>query len=168
MTSIQVTPALQVTPAVNFGSVTRYSPVFQATGLTFTGSGLTYPTYNSYYVKNGHIVSFWIDINLSTVTNFGTGQYKVNLPFQPHANSSNHFLGWTWVDPSQPADALNGHVQIVADTTPGNQTMDLHWLGADTPNPKPVIEHLFYQGYPVTLTTVSKIYIGGTYFTDQL
>ena len=30
-------------------SAVRWSPSFQATGLTFTGSGSTYPTYNSYY-----------------------------------------------------------------------------------------------------------------------
>lgn len=160
--------SIKITPAVNFGAVTRYSPIFSATGLSFTGTDSSYPTYNSYYVKNGYIVSFWIDIALTTVTNFGTGQYKVDLPFPPHSNSSNHFLGWTWVDPTQAPDALNGHIQIVGDTMPGNQTMDLHWLGGDTPNPKPVIEHLFYQGYPVTLTTASKIYIGGTYFTDVL
>lgn len=154
-------PALHIPPI-------RFSPTLSATGLTFTGSGSTYPTYNSYYVKNGYLVSFWIDINLSTVTNFGTGQYKVNLPVLPHSNSSNHFLGWAWADPSQPPDALNGHVQIIGDTTPGSQVLDLHWLGGDTPTPKPVIEHLFYQGYPLTLTTDSKIYIGGTYFTDIL
>lgn len=154
-------PALHIPP-------TRYSPTFAATGLTFTGSNSTYPTYNSYYVKNGYLVSFWIDINLSTVTNFGTGQYKVDLPFPPHNSSSNHFSGWAWENPSLPADAENGHVQIVGDTLPGNQTMDLHWIGLATPNPKPVIEHLFYQANPITLTTASKIYIGGTYFTDVL
>ena len=146
----------------------RWSPTFSATGMTFTGNGTTYPTYNSYYARSGYLVSFWIDINLSTVTNFGTGQFKVDLPTLPHSGSSNHFLGWAWADPTQPPDALNGHVQIVADHMPGNQTLDMHWIGGDTPNPKPVIEHLFYQGYPITLTTASKIYIGGTYFTDSL
>ena len=29
----------------------RWSPTFSATGLTFTGSNSTYPTYNSYYVN---------------------------------------------------------------------------------------------------------------------
>ena len=40
---------------------TRYSPAFTATGLTFTGTGATYPTYNSYYIKTGKLVSFVID-----------------------------------------------------------------------------------------------------------
>lgn len=145
----------------------RYTPTFQATGLTFTGSGATHPAYNSYYVKLGNVVTFYINVNLSTVTNFGTGQFKLELPFTPHDGAVNHFLGWAWVDPSQPADQLNGHVQIIGDHLSGNKTLDLHWLGGDTPTPKPVIEHLFYQGYPVTLTTASKIYISGTYISNS-
>jgi hypothetical protein len=46
---------------------TRWSPVFQATGLTFTGTGATYPTYNSYYVRYGQFVTFNIKIDLNTV-----------------------------------------------------------------------------------------------------
>ena len=50
----------------------HWSPIFQATGLTFTGTNSTYPTAGSVYSKSGYNVSFWIEINLSTVTNFGT------------------------------------------------------------------------------------------------
>lgn len=147
------------------GIPVQYTPSFTATGLTYTGSGLTHPCYNSFYVKNGHQVSFYINVNLSTVTSFGTGQFKLELPFTPHDGSMNHFLGWVWVDPSQPADQLNGHIQLVGDHLPASKILDLHWLGGDTPNPKPVIEHLFYQGYPVTITTASKLYISGTYIS---
>jgi hypothetical protein len=148
------------------GSVTsavRWSPIFQATGLTFTGSGTTYPTYNSYYVKYGQLVTFNISIDLTTVTNFGTGQFKVDLPFAPISSAANHFSAWSWVDPSQPADELNGHKQLVADHLPGSQTLDLHWLLATTSNPKPIIESLLTQGNPVTYTTASKLYVNGTY-----
>ena len=145
------------------GAVTRWSPTFSATGLTFTGTNATYPTYNSYYNKIGNFVSFYIQVNFSTVTNFGTGQFKLELPFTPHGTMANHFLGWVWADPSQPADQLNGHIQVMADHLPGDKTLDMHWLGGDTPTPKPVIEHLLYQGYPVTLTTASKMYVNGSY-----
>ena len=141
----------------------RFSPVFQATGLTFTGSGATYPTYNSYYVRHSQLVTFNISIDLSTVTNFGTGQFKVDLPFAPITAAANHFSAWSWVNPALPPDDLNGHVQMVADHLPGSQTMDLHWLQAATSNPKPVIETLLTQGSPVTFTTASKMYINGTY-----
>lgn len=146
-------------------SAVRWSPTFSATGLTFTGTGTTYPSYNSYYVKTGQLVSFTIKIDMTTVTNFGTGQFKVDLPFLPLATEANHFSAWTWVNPALPPDELNGHIQLVADHLPNSQTLDLHWLQSTTSNPKPVIEVIFSQGNPVTLTTASKIYINGTYIS---
>jgi len=141
----------------------RWSPTFQATGLTFTGSGLTYPTYNSYYVRHSQLVTFNIAIDLSTVTNFGTGQFRVDLPFAPIPSAANHFSMWAWVNPALPPDELNGHIQMVADHLPNSQTLDLHWLKETTANPKPLIESLLSQGNPVTFTTASRIYINGTY-----
>lgn len=151
-------------PALNPTAV-RFSPVFQATGLTFTGSGATYPTYNSYYVKVGQMVTFDIRIDLTTVTNFGTGQFKVDLPFAPLATAANHFSAWAWVNPALPPDDLNGHIQMVADHLPASQTLDIHWLLAATSNPKPVIESMMSQGTPVTFTTASKMYVNGTYIS---
>jgi len=151
-------------PAVSPVAV-RFSPTFQATGMTFTGTNSTYPTYNSYYVKLGQLVTFNIKVILSTVTNFGTGQFKVDLPFAPIASAANHFSAWAWVDPSSPADELNGHVQMVADHLPGSQTLDLHWLKETTASPKPLIESLLVQGTPVTFTTASIIYVNGTYIS---
>lgn len=141
----------------------RWSPEFKATGLTFTGSGVTYPTYNSYYVKQGQLVTFNIGINLSTVTNFGTGQFKVDLPFPPIPTAANHFSAWAWVNPSLPPDELNGHLQMVADHMPESQTLDMHWLLATTANPKPIIESVMSQGTPVVFTTASRMYVNGTY-----
>lgn len=155
-------------PATTEPTATRWSPTFQATGLTFTGSNSTYPTYDSYYVKFGQLVTFNIKINLSTVTNFGTGQLKVDLPFAPIATAANHFSAWCWVNPALPADELNGHIQMVADHLSGSQTLDLHWLLATTANPKPIIESLFSQGTPVTLTTSSIIYVNGTYIATAV
>ena len=148
------------------GDVTRWTPAFTATGLAFTGTGATHPTYNSYYVKNGRIVSFWIAIDLTTVTNFGTGQYKTELPFTPITGSLNHFSGWINVDPSVNPDVA-GHAILNADHLSGTKTLDLHYLkqagGAHTP----IMEGIFLQGEPVTLTTISKIYVNGTYITAE-
>jgi hypothetical protein len=140
----------------------RYQPTFAATGLTFTGSGTTYPTYNSYYTKAGNMVSFVIEVDCSTVTNFGTGQYTLELPFAP-AIGYNHFSGWAQVDTNVNPDVTDGHVILNVDHAGITQTLDLHYLkqagGAHTP----IIEGLFLQGTPVTLTTSSKIYVNGTY-----
>ena len=142
----------------------RYQPTFAATGLTFTGSGETYPTYNSYYVKSGNMVSFVIEVDCSTVTNFGTGQYTLELPFVP-AIGYNHFSGWANVDTAVNPDVTDGHVILNVDHAGITSTLDLHYLkqagGAHTP----IIEGLFLQGTPVTLTTTSKIYVNGTYIS---
>jgi hypothetical protein len=102
---------------------------------------------------------------MATVTNFGTGQLKVEMPFLALNGNANHFAAWAWVNPALPPDDLNGHIQMVADHLPATTELDLHWLLATTSNPKPVIESLFSQGNPVTLTTASVIYINGTYIT---
>jgi hypothetical protein len=145
----------------------RYTPTFSATGLTFTGSGATHPTYNSYYVKAGQLVSFNIKCVMSTVTNFGTGQFKLELPFVPLNGMSNHFSAWCWVNPAIPADELNGHIQLVADHIPGSATLDLHWLKETTASPKPLIESILSQGSPITLTTASIMYVNGTYISQD-
>lgn len=145
----------------SFQSV-RYTPTFTATGLTFTGSGNTHPTYNSYYVKQGHLVSFVIEVDLSTVTNFGTGQYKLQLPFTP-AFGFNHFSGWAWADPNVSPDTGTGHTIINADTAGVTDVLDLHYLKSAGGANAPIREGLFVQGTPVTLTTISKIYVNGTY-----
>lgn len=144
----------------------RYSPAFTATGLVFTGSGATYPTYNSYYVKHGQLVTFSIEIDMTTVTNFGTGQYRTELPIAPLMVGS-HFPGWIWVDPSVPADDSN-HVILNVDYTGTSKVLDLHFLVGATASPKPIIENQLKQGAPgFNMTTVSRIYINGTYIAES-
>ena len=150
--------------AGNNEEIVRYSPNFQATGLTFTGSGATYPTYNSHYVKNGRMVSFFIEIDLATVTNFGTGQYKTALPFAPLAGTMNHFSSWVNIDPEQDPD-LEGHVILQADHLANTTTLDLHYIKQDGGAKSALVESIFTQGEPATLTTDSVIYINGTYIT---
>jgi len=143
----------------------RYSPIFQATGMTFTGSGTTYPTYNSYYIKSGLLVSFVIEIDFTTVTNFGTGQYKVELPFAP-AFAYNHFSGWIWADPNISPDTGTGHTILNADTAnTGTTVLDLHYLKQSGGANSPIREGLWTQALPVTLTTISKAYVNGTYIS---
>jgi hypothetical protein len=56
--------------------IKSYSPVWSATGLTFTGTPAT-----GSYIKIGNLVIIQIDVLFTTVTNFGTGQYSLTLPF---------------------------------------------------------------------------------------
>lgn len=162
----QIATIGNINDTVSTGMV-RYSPTFTATGLTFTGSGATHPTYNSYYVKAGNMVTFAIEVDCATVTNFGTGQYKLQLPFTP-AIGFNHFTGWAQVDTTVNPDVEDGHVVLSVDHAGITDVLDLHYLkqagGAHTP----IIEGLFLQNTPVELTTSSKIYVNGTYISAPL
>ena len=54
-----------------------YTPVWSGTGLTYTNT----PTIGS-YIKIGNFIQVQIDVLFTTVTNFGTGQYSLTLPFE--------------------------------------------------------------------------------------
>ena len=142
----------------------RWTPDFTATGLTFTGTDTTHPTYNSHYVKQGQLVSFWIAIDLATVTNFGTGQLKVDLPFAPLAGTMNHFSGWVFVDETENPD-LAGHIIVNADHLPNTSVLDLHYIKQSGGANSPVMEAMLMQNTPVVLTTNTNIYVNGTYIS---
>jgi hypothetical protein len=146
----------------------QWSPSFSATGLSFTGADSNYPTYDSYYIRIGQLVTFNIKCQMSTVTNFGTGQFKLELPFAPIPSAANHFSAWAWVSPALPADELNGHVQMVADHLPGDSTLDIHWLKETTASPKPLIESLLIQGTPISFNQNSLLFVNGTYIAQPL
>ena len=148
------------------GEVTRWSPNFTATGLAFTGTGATYPTYNSHYVKNGRSVTFFIEIDMATVTNFGTGQYKTALPFAPLAGTMHHFQSWCLVDETANPDNT-GHAILQADHLANTSVLDLHYIKQSGGANSPVMEAIFKQGSPVTLTTATHVYINGTYITAE-
>lgn len=148
---------------VSFQSV-RWTPNFTATGLTFTGTGTTHPTYNSHYVKQGQLVSFWIAVDCATVTSFGTGQLNLELPFPPLAGTMNHFSGWVFVDETANPD-LAGHIIVNADHLPNTQTLDLHYIKQSGGANSPVIEAQLKQNVPVVLTTNTNIYVNGTYIS---
>lgn len=165
-TSGAATATVSVAPDFVWPAEARYTSDFTATGLTYTGAGTTAPGYNSYYVKAGALVTFYAEVRCTTVTNFGTGQYSMSLPFMP-AHGGNHFPGWVWRDPNIPADDSN-HIILNADHNGITKTLDLHFLVGASAQPKAVIENQLSQGAPgYNLTTVSKIYVNGTYITSE-
>lgn len=56
--------------------IKTYVPVWSATDLTFTGT----PAAGS-YIKIGNFIQLQIDVTFTNVSNFGTGQYSLTLPF---------------------------------------------------------------------------------------
>lgn len=144
----------------------RWTPNFTATNLTFTGTNSTHPTYNSHYVKQGQLVSFWIAVDCATVTSFGTGQLNLELPFAPLAGTMNHFSGWVFVDEAANPD-LAGHIIVNADHLPNTQTLDLHYIKQSGGANSPVMEAQLKQNTPVVLTTATNIYVNGTYIANS-
>ena len=56
--------------------IQSYSPTWSGDGLAFTGTPAT-----GSYIKIGNLVTVQIDVLYTTVTNFGTEQYSLTLPF---------------------------------------------------------------------------------------
>ncbi len=57
-------------------TINSYSPVWSGTGLAFTGTPAT-----GFYVKIGNFIQVQISVDFDNVSNFGTGQYSLTLPF---------------------------------------------------------------------------------------
>ena len=141
-------------------TINSYNPVWSGTGLAYTNT----PTTGT-YIKIGNLVIVQIDVLFTTVTNFGTGQYKLQLPFTP-AVGFNHFSGWVWADPNIDPDTGTGHTILNCDTAGVTNVLDLHYLKQSGGANSPIREGLLVQGTPVALTTISKIYVNGTYIAS--
>ena len=57
-------------------TIYEYVPVWSGIGLTFTGTPAT-----GYYVKVGNFIQLHIDVDFTNVSDFGTGQYSLTIPF---------------------------------------------------------------------------------------
>jgi hypothetical protein len=126
-------------------TTSSYTPNWTGTGLAYTGT----PAVGS-YVKIGKLVTFHIQVTLTNVTNFGSGQYSITLPFAPIGDYAFRDGG---------IHAGGNHYTVMADAEAGSTTMDLWYIassGQDMP-----MDH----NSPHTLTTTNKFYINGTYIS---
>lgn len=124
-----------------------YTPNWTGTGLAYTGT----PAVGS-YVKIGNLVTFHIQVTLTNVSNFGTGQYFITLPFAPIGDYAFRDGG---------LHVAGNHYTVMADAEAGTTSMDL-WYVAGTGQDMPM-----NHNSPHTLTTTSKFYINGTYITSN-
>jgi hypothetical protein len=113
---------------------------------TFDGD----PLFTGSYVKTGPMVHFRIDVDFDNITNFGTGQYYVDLPIPSKYNyklraGCLHDIG------GEDQFAISGHVEA------GEQRLYLFWTnnnGQDEP---------FTSTAPVTLQTNDNFHVSGDY-----
>jgi hypothetical protein len=127
---------------------TAFTSTWTATGLTFTGTPVS-----ASYAKAGAIVSFRALVNFTNVTNVGTGQYQLTLPFGPTADQTMVFPG-ALID-------NGGEFVIYGRAEEGSPFITLWYLGTNgafTP---------LTGAAPVTLDTTTTMYIAGTYITTD-
>jgi hypothetical protein len=136
-------------------------PAAEETSFTVNGGTLgTQPTFDGAplfsgsYVKNGPLVHFQIQVDMDNITNFGTGQYYVELPFP--AKHSYHFRDACLHDSSGTVRqyALSGHVYA-------GQSQVALWFTSTSGQ-----DELFDYNSPALLTVNDNFHISGTYISE--
>jgi hypothetical protein len=136
------TPVTETSFTVN-GGTTGTQPTFDGAPL-FSGS----------YVKAGPMVHFQIQVDMDNITDFGTGQYYVELPFP--AKYSYHFRDACLHDSSGTVRqyALSGHVYA-------GQSQVTLWFTSTSGQ-----DELFDYNSPALLTANDNFHISGTYIAE--
>jgi len=119
---------------------------------TFDGA----PLFSGTYVINGPMVHFQIQVDMDNITNFGTGQYYVDLPFP--AKYGYKFREGCLHDISTGRDyEIGGHVLA------GESRLNLTSTDAQGNS---VYDIPFVYNNPITLSTADNFHISGTYITN--
>ena len=121
---------------------------------TFVGD----PLFHGHYVKIGQLVHFSVEVDMTNIVSFGTGQYQVTLPFNVHHDYS--FSNGSLRD----ADSDTRYI-VQGTVTVGTNILKLYTL---TPSGQSLIEAPFEQGAPITLTTADTFNIAGTYMAEAI
>jgi hypothetical protein len=125
--------------------VVSYTPIWTGTGLAYSSNPAT-----GSYVKIGRLVHFTINVDCTTVTNFGTGQYSITLPFETSVQ-------YVFRDGQVFDDSANQHYRILGEGLDSTTTM-LLWYGGTTN------DLAFKYNTPVNpLAVADNWYVSGTY-----
>ena len=130
------------------GSAVYYSSSWTGTGLTYSSNPAS-----SYYIKNGPLVHFRIYISLASVTNFGTGDYSLTLPFKAAGD-------YVFRDAAIHAVGSHEHYAISADVSPNSTQLMLFY-------PSGTRDLEMDHNSPHNLSTQDYFYISGTYETNE-
>jgi hypothetical protein len=119
---------------------------------TFEGS----PLFNAQYLRFGDLVHFDIQVDFDNITNFGTGQYYVTLPFNP--DSPYMFREGCLHDANGEQYHISGHAEA-------NQRT-LYLFTTDLSGQR-LNDFEFTSIEPITLTSADNFHIAGTYVTNE-
>lgn len=118
---------------------------------TFTGS----PLFFGDYIRIGDLVHFCIRVEFDNITDFGTGQYFLELPFEAlfdyQCREGNLFDFST-----NRKYSIGGHVFA------GSKNLTLNYIGTNGR------DEPFVHNQPITLTVDDDFHISGTYIAIPL
>ena len=122
---------------------------------TFTGD----PLFTASYVRmSSNLVHFQIQVDMDNITNFGTGQYYMTLPFPSK-------YGYMFRESCLHDISANREYHISGHVFAGSNQMTLFTSDTQGNN---LYDFPFAQGEPVTLTTADNFHIAGTYIAEDL
>jgi len=132
----------------------------QEASFTVSGGSLgTMPTFNGAplfsgsYVKTGKLVHFQIQVDMDNITNFGTGQYYVDLPFD--AKYAYQVREGCLHDASTDRQyAIGGHVAA------GQSRLNLFFTDSNGQDQE------FDHNSPITLAVADNFHVSGTYIAE--
>jgi hypothetical protein len=130
--------------------IKSYSPVWSGTGLAFTGSPAT-----GTYIKIGNLIQVQISVDFDNVSNFGTGQYSLTLPF-PSKYHTDVYGGSVHDTVNQGVDhySLKGHL---SDNSSTFTIWNIKSSAADEP---------FDHNSPIGLTTSDLFHMSFSYICE--
>jgi hypothetical protein len=129
-----------------------YTPVMAGTGLTFTSAPAS-----GNFTRYGRNISFSIQVDCATISNFGSGNYQVTLPVLPESGVAYSFTGTLDL-----AGGFSGAVHVIhGQNELGSATIRLFFSGTNG------LRTNVTGAAPVTLTTNSRLYISGSYIAQS-
>ncbi|MEY2900443.1 MAG: hypothetical protein RL247_609 [Actinomycetota bacterium] len=141
-------PAGPEGPAAPETSYTVGGGTISGTQPTFTGD----PRFYGSYVRNGNLVYVRINVDFDNITNFGTGQYYVTVPFAAKYDTTLR-AGYV-VD-----DSRSNYWLLAGRLTAGSTQMTLWRLSSNK-------DEEFEHNSPVVLTTTDSFHISGEYLAQ--
>lgn len=129
------------------GDVQSFDSVWSGTGLAPAGR-----IGNGTYLKSGRFVTFQIKVSTTGVTNFGSGQYSLTLPFAPSSD-------YVFRDAGIHDLSTGHHYAFSADAETGTTSMTLWYTGGSGQ------DLAFDHNSPFTLVAGDYFYVSGTYIS---
>jgi hypothetical protein len=137
-------------PPNNPGTPVAYTPTWSGTGLTLSSTtGIT-----GDYVELGRLVFVNIYVPFTNVTNFGTGQYSVSLPFAA-AKHTDAFAGSV-----HQTGTPTYHWSLKAHLITGSSTASIWYIGVSGNKAR---DTAFDHQAPFTLTTADLFHLSFWY-----